>query len=143
MSMARILPTRLSGLDPETTLIIVASKTFTTIETMTNAATAREFIVSSWAKPLLPCISRRSPPRSTRWPSFGIERDRVFGFWDWVGRRYSLWSAIGLPLMIAIGKKPLADFLAGARAMDEHFRAAPVEREPADAAGSAWRLAPA
>jgi hypothetical protein len=57
----------LSGLDPETTLIIVASKTFTTIETMTNAATAREFIVSSWAKPLLPCTSRPFPPRSTRW----------------------------------------------------------------------------
>ncbi|MCC0034950.1 MAG: glucose-6-phosphate isomerase [Hoeflea sp.] len=116
----------LSGLDPETTLIIVASKTFTTIETMTNAATAREFIVSKLGES---AVGQHFAALSTaldKVAKFGLNEDRVFGFWDWVGGRYSLWSAIGLPLMIAIGKTDFAAFLAGARAMDEHFRSAPV-----------------
>lgn len=116
----------LDGLDPETTLIIVASKTFTTIETMTNAATAREFIVSKLGEA---AVAQHFAALSTaldKVAEFGLAEDRVFGFWDWVGGRYSLWSAIGLPLMIAIGRQNFADFLAGARAMDTHFKDAPV-----------------
>ncbi|PHR18151.1 MAG: glucose-6-phosphate isomerase [Hoeflea sp.] len=116
----------LDGLDPETTLIIVASKTFTTIETMTNAATAREFIVSKLGEA---AVAQHFAALSTaldKVAEFGLDEDRVFGFWDWVGGRYSLWSAIGLPLMIAIGRQNFADFLAGARAMDTHFKDAPV-----------------
>ena len=116
----------LKGLDPETTLIIVASKTFTTIETMTNAATARDFIVSKLGEA---AVAQHFAALSTaldKVAAFGLDEDRVFGFWDWVGGRYSLWSAIGLPLMIAIGRQNFADFLSGARAMDTHFRQAPV-----------------
>ncbi|SOE18068.1 glucose-6-phosphate isomerase [Hoeflea halophila] len=116
----------LEDLDPETTLIIVASKTFTTIETMTNAATARDFIVSKLGKA---AVAQHFAALSTaldKVEEFGLKEDRVFGFWDWVGGRYSLWSAIGLPLMIAIGRQNFSDFLAGARAMDEHFQDAPV-----------------
>tara|TARA_R110002012_G_scaffold35788_3_gene101775 strand:- start:41516 stop:43159 length:1644 start_codon:yes stop_codon:yes gene_type:complete len=116
----------LDGLDPETTLIIVASKTFTTIETMTNAATAREFIVSKLGEA---AVAQHFAALSTaldKVAEFGLDESRVFGFWDWVGGRYSLWSAIGLPLMIAIGRQDFADFLAGARAMDTHFKDAPV-----------------
>ena len=116
----------LKGLEPETTLIIVASKTFTTIETMTNAATARDFIVSKLGEA---AVAQHFAALSTvldKVAKFGLDEDRVFGFWDWVGGRYSLWSAIGLPLMIAIGKQNFAEFLGGARAMDTHFRQAPV-----------------
>ncbi|WP_417411229.1 glucose-6-phosphate isomerase [Hoeflea sp.] len=116
----------LKGLDPETTLIIVASKTFTTIETMTNAATARDFIVSKLGDA---AVAQHFAALSTaldKVAAFGLDEDRVFGFWDWVGGRYSLWSAIGLPLMIAIGRQSFSDFLSGARAMDTHFRQAPV-----------------
>nr|WP_245304362.1 glucose-6-phosphate isomerase [Hoeflea olei] len=116
----------LAGLDPETTLVIVASKTFTTIETMTNAATARDFIVSKLGEA---AVAKHFAAVSTaldKVAKFGLDESRVFGFWDWVGGRYSLWSAIGLPIMIAIGRTHFADFLAGARAMDTHFRTAPV-----------------
>ena len=116
----------LEGLDPETTLVIVASKTFTTIETMTNAATARDFIVSKLGEA---AVAQHFAALSTaldKVAKFGLDETRVFGFWDWVGGRYSLWSAIGLPLMIAIGRQNFADFLAGARAMDEHFKSAPI-----------------
>lgn len=116
----------LAGLDPETTLIIVASKTFTTIETMTNAATARDFIVSRLGES---AVARHFAAVSTALDKvgrFGLDPARVFGFWDWVGGRYSLWSAIGLPLMLAIGRDDFSAFLAGARAMDAHFKAAPL-----------------
>ena len=116
----------LSGLDPETTLIIIASKTFTTIETMTNAATARDFIVSALGED---AVAKHFAAVSTaldKVGKFGLDETRVFGFWDWVGGRYSLWSAIGLPLMLAIGREAFGEFLGGARAMDEHFRSAPV-----------------
>ncbi len=116
----------LADLNPETTLIIVASKTFTTIETMTNAATAREFIVSQLGEA---AVAKHFAAVSTaldKVAAFGLDETRVFGFWDWVGGRYSLWSAIGLPLMIAIGSKAFGEFLGGARAMDKHFRSAPV-----------------
>ncbi|WP_299865749.1 glucose-6-phosphate isomerase [uncultured Hoeflea sp.] len=115
----------LSGLDPETTLIIVASKTFTTIETMTNAETARRFIVAKLGEDAVAHHFAAVSTALDKVADFGLDKNRVFGFWDWVGGRYSLWSAIGLPLMIAIGKESFGDFLAGARAMDDHFREAP------------------
>ena len=113
----------LKTLDPETTLFIVASKTFTTIETMTNARTARDWV----ARALGDKAGAHFVAVSTaldKVAAFGIASDRVFGFWDWVGGRYSLWSAIGLPVMLAVGPARFAEFLAGAHAMDEHFRAA-------------------
>ncbi|MEP3436850.1 MAG: glucose-6-phosphate isomerase, partial [Hoeflea sp.] len=118
----------LCGLDPASTLIIVASKTFTTIETMTNAATARDFIVSALGESAVAQHFAAVSTALDKVAKFGLDQTRVFGFWDWVGGRYSLWSAIGLPLMIAIGPRAFGDFLAGARAMDEHFKAAPVRQ---------------
>lgn len=116
----------LKGLDPETTLIIVASKTFTTIETMTNAATARDFIVSKLGEAAVAQHFAAVSTALDKVGKFGLDETRVFGFWDWVGGRYSLWSAIGLPLMLAIGRQGFSQFLAGARAMDTHFKDAPV-----------------
>jgi len=116
----------LKPLDPATTLIIVASKTFTTIETMTNAATARRWIEATLGAE---AVGRHFAAVSTaldKVASFGIAPERVFGFWDWVGGRYSLWGAIGLPIMIAIGPGRFRDFLAGAHAMDRHFATAPL-----------------
>ncbi|WP_434051108.1 MAG: glucose-6-phosphate isomerase [Roseibium sp.] len=118
----------LEKLDPETTLIIVASKTFTTIETMTNAATARKWIASALGED---AVGKHFAAVSTaleKVEAFGIDSARVFGFWDWVGGRYSIWSAIGLPLMIAIGPDAFSDFLEGAHAMDVHFQEAPLEK---------------
>jgi glucose-6-phosphate isomerase len=116
----------LKGLSAETTLFIIASKTFTTVETMTNAGTAREWV----AKALGPdAVGHHFAAVSTaldKVATFGIRKERVFGFWDWVGGRYSLWSAIGLPIMIAIGPDDFHSFLAGGHAMDEHFRTAPM-----------------
>ncbi|MEM8700788.1 MAG: glucose-6-phosphate isomerase [Pseudomonadota bacterium] len=117
----------LEKLDPETTLIIVASKTFTTIETMTNAATARKWIASALGEE---AVGKHFAAVSTaldKVAAFGIDGTRVFGFWDWVGGRYSIWSAIGLPLMIAIGPDAFSDFLEGAHALDVHFQEAPLE----------------
>jgi len=113
----------LSALDPRTTLFIVASKTFTTQETLTNATTARQWLVdnlldeSAVARHFL-AISAM-PERAI---FFGIAAENVFRMWDWVGGRYSLWSAVGLPLMIAVGPHVFDELLAGAAAMDEHFR---------------------
>ncbi|MCF3639132.1 glucose-6-phosphate isomerase [Rhizobium sp. TRM95111] len=113
---------------PETTLFIVASKTFTTIETMTNAATARTFIAGALGEAAVGNHFCAVSTALDKVAAFGIEADRVFGFWDWVGGRYSIWSAIGLPLMIAIGKDNFADFLAGGHAIDNHFRTAPFRK---------------
>ncbi|QRI63460.1 glucose-6-phosphate isomerase [Shinella sp. PSBB067] len=113
-------------LDAETTLFIVASKTFTTIETMTNAATARAFIVETLGDAAVGSHFCAVSTALDKVAAFGIDAARVFGFWDWVGGRYSIWSAIGLPLMIAIGKEDFAAFLAGGHAIDTHFRSAPV-----------------
>ncbi|MBB5533702.1 glucose-6-phosphate isomerase [Rhizobium giardinii] len=113
-------------LDAETSLFIVASKTFTTIETMTNAATARAFIAETLGEK---AVGKHFCAVSTaldKVAAFGIDSDRIFGFWDWVGGRYSVWSAIGLPLMIAIGKENFGEFLAGAHSIDNHFRTAPL-----------------
>ncbi|MBB4002888.1 glucose-6-phosphate isomerase [Aurantimonas endophytica] len=117
----------LAKLDPETTLVIVASKTFTTIETMTNAATAREWLVGALGEYAVGAHFAAVSTALDKVAEFGIAEDRVFGFWDWVGGRYSLWSAIGLPLMLAIGSARFREFLAGGRDIDQHFRTAPLE----------------
>ena len=113
-------------IDPETSLFIVASKTFTTIETMTNAATARRFIAEKLGEAAVKHHFAAVSTALDKVAAFGIESDRIFGFWDWVGGRYSIWSAIGLPLMIAIGPDNFGKFLDGAHAMDRHFREAPI-----------------
>tara|TARA_R110002020_G_scaffold225849_3_gene436071 strand:+ start:2519 stop:4144 length:1626 start_codon:yes stop_codon:yes gene_type:complete len=116
----------LKTLDAETTLFIIASKTFTTIETMTNAASARAFIADTLGEDAVRHHFAAVSTALNKVAAFGIESDRIFGFWDWVGGRYSIWSAIGLPLMIAIGAENFGRFLDGAHAMDTHFRVAPV-----------------
>ena len=116
----------LKGLDPAATLIIVASKTFTTVETMTNAATARRWIEAALGAEAVGAHFAAVSTALDKVAAFGIAPDRVFGFWDWVGGRYSLWSAIGLPVMIAVGPDDFRAFLTGAHAMDVHFRNAPA-----------------
>jgi len=116
----------LKGLSAETTLFIVASKTFTTVETMTNAATARKWVEKALGSA---AVGKHFAAVSTALDlvaKFGIPHDRVFGFWDWVGGRYSVWGAIGLPVMIAVGPSNFRAFLAGAHEMDEHFRDSPL-----------------
>ena len=118
----------LKGLAPETTLFIVASKTFTTQETMTNANTARDWFVERVTD--RSAIARHFVAVSTNAEAvsnFGIDTDHMFGFWDWVGGRYSLWSAIGLPIALAIGMTRFYKLLEGAHALDEHLRSAPLE----------------
>ena len=109
----------LHGLDPATTLVIVASKTFTTIETMTNAQSARDWMLKTVKAPARQFVALSSAQDKTA--AFGIAPDRVFGFADWVGGRYSLWGPIGLSLMLAIGPERFDEFLRGAQAMDRHF----------------------
>ncbi len=110
---------------PHSTLFLVASKTFTTIETMTNARSAKRWFEAGGGTD----IARHFAALTTNVAAakdFGI--DTTFGFWDWVGGRYSMWSAIGLPIAIAIGAARFRELLAGAHAMDEHFRQAPLEQ---------------
>ncbi len=113
----------LRGLDPARTLVIVASKTFTTTETMTNAATARAWMAEAVDEPAAQFAALSSATERTA--AFGIDAARVFGFEDWVGGRYSVWGPIGLSLMIAIGPERFRGFLAGGAEMDRHFREAP------------------
>ena len=115
----------LAGLDPRTTLFLIASKTFTTSETMTNAGTARAWVATALGEAAIGDHFAALSTNLEKVTEFGIAEDRVFGFWDWVGGRYSLWSAIGLPLAISIGFDNFAKLLDGAHAMDEHFRTAP------------------
>lgn len=115
---------KLKGLDPATTLVIVASKTFTTIETMTNAATSRDWMAGSVTDPAAQFVALSSALDRTA--DFGIDPSRVFGFEDWVGGRYSVWGPIGLSLMLAIGPERFDEFLAGGAATDAHFRSAPL-----------------
>jgi glucose-6-phosphate isomerase len=115
----------LKTLEPQRTLFIVASKTFTTIETMTNAQSARSWLVTHLGEAAVRDHFAAVSTALDKVAAFGIAPDRVFGFWDWVGGRYSLWSAIGLPLAIAIGEARFNEFLMGGRAMDVHFRTAP------------------
>jgi glucose-6-phosphate isomerase len=116
-------------LDPAETLFIVSSKTFTTLETMTNAGTAREWTVAALRDE--EAIAKHFVAVSTNAEEvtrFGIDTDNMFGFWDWVGGRYSMDSAIGLSTMIAVGPERFRSMLAGFHAMDEHFREVPAER---------------
>lgn len=114
----------LKGLNAATTLVLVASKTFTTIETMTNAETARRWMAQSVAEPAAHFVAISSAEDKAA--AFGIPAERVFGFEDWVGGRYSVWGPIGLSLMLAIGPEDFAMFLAGAAEMDAHFAEAPL-----------------
>jgi len=116
-------------LDPEETLFIISSKTFTTLETMTNARTARAWLVDALGDEA--AVARHFVAVSTNAgevTKFGIDAANMFGFWDWVGGRYSMLSAIGLSTMLAIGPENYRALLDGAHAMDEHFRTAPFER---------------
>lgn len=117
----------LKRLDPKTTMFIVASKTFTTDETMTNANTARKWLASALGDAAVSDHFAAVSTNIEACAAFGINEDRIFGFWDWVGGRYSVWSAIGLPIAIAIGFENFSQFLKGAAAMDTHFRTAPLE----------------
>ena len=112
----------LAGLNPASTLVIVASKTFTTIETMTNARTARDWLTKGGGDATAQFAALSTAGDKTA--DFGISPDHVFGFEDWVGGRYSMWGPIGLSLMIAIGPDDFDDFLRGGQAMDSHFRSA-------------------
>jgi len=119
----------LSKVRPESTIFIIASKTFTTQETLTNAHTARDWFLLSGADEA--DVARHFVALSTNEPAvrdFGIDPANMFAFWDWVGGRYSLWSCIGLSIALAVGMHNFQELLAGARDMDKHFRTAPFER---------------
>ena len=118
----------LKALDPATTLFIVASKTFTTQETLTNAWSARDWLVAKLGDET--AVGRHFVALSTNGEAveaFGIDPENMFEFWDWVGGRYSLWSAIGLSIALAVGMDRFEELLDGAHAVDEHFRMAPLE----------------
>ncbi|OZF56655.1 glucose-6-phosphate isomerase [Rhodococcus sp. 14-2470-1a] len=118
----------LDGLDPATTLFIVASKTFSTLETLTNATAARRWLVDALGDD---AVSKHFVAVSTnaeRVSEFGIDTANMFGFWDWVGGRYSVDSAIGLSVMAVTGKEAFGEFLDGFHQIDEHFRTTPLER---------------
>ncbi|MFV1362003.1 glucose-6-phosphate isomerase [Mycolicibacterium elephantis] len=121
------LVAKLDGLDPATTLFIVASKTFSTLETLTNATAARRWLTDALGDA---AVARHFVAVSTNKKlvdDFGINTENMFGFWDWVGGRYSVDSAIGLSVMAVIGRERFAEFLAGFHVVDEHFRTAPLE----------------
>jgi glucose-6-phosphate isomerase len=119
----------LRKLNPETALFIVASKTFTTQETITNAVTAKEwFLKTAGDKKHVAKHFVALSTNEKEVTAFGIDKANMFAFWDWVGGRYSLWSAIGLPIMVYIGPDHFDELLAGGHAMDEHFRTTPYER---------------
>lgn len=118
---------KLAGLDPATTLFIVASKTFSTLETLTNATAARRWLTAALGDA---AVSQHFVAVSTNAAlveEFGIDTANMFGFWDWVGGRYSVDSAIGLAVMAVIGRERFAEFLSGFHIVDEHFRTAPLE----------------
>ena len=118
----------LSRLDLARTLFIVSSKTFTTQETMANAASARARLVAALGEAAVAKHFAAVSTKLDKVAAFGIASDRVFGFWDWVGGRYSLWSSIGLALAIAIGPEHFMQFLRGGFDIDEHFRSAPLDK---------------
>ena len=118
----------LSHLDLSRTLFIVSSKTFTTQETMANAASARARVVEALGEAAVASHFAAVSTKLEKVAEFGIAPDRVFGFWDWVGGRYSLWSAIGLALAISVGPEHFTEFLQGGFDADEHFRTAPLEK---------------
>ena len=118
----------LKGLDPETTLFVVVSKTFTTQETLSNATTAKKWFLESASEQ---DVAKHFVAVSTnleKIAAFGVHSDNVFPMWDWVGGRFSLWSAVGLSIALAVGYENYSKLLDGARAMDQHFRETPFER---------------
>ena len=121
------LATVLSRLSPRTTLFVIASKTFTTQETMQNAASARRWVVEALGEAAVRRHFVAVSTNLTAVAKFGIDPDYAFAFWDWVGGRFSVWSAIGLPLALAIGFEQFERFLAGGAAMDAHFFETPAE----------------
>ncbi|MDD7569817.1 MAG: glucose-6-phosphate isomerase [[Actinobacillus] rossii] len=119
----------LKKVNPETTLVLVASKTFTTQETMTNANSARDwFLATAKDEKHVAKHFAALSTNASEVAKFGIDTDNMFGFWDWVGGRYSLWSAIGLSIALSIGFDNFEQLLAGAHEMDKHFRTAPIEQ---------------
>ncbi len=126
------LVAKLDGLDPATTLFVIASKTFSTLETLTNATAARRWLIDALGED---AVAKHFVAVSTNKKlvdEFGIDTANMFGFWDWVGGRYSVDSAIGLSVMAVIGRERFAEFLAGFHLLDEHFRTAPLaENAPA------------
>jgi glucose-6-phosphate isomerase len=123
------LDATLAGLSPETTLFIVASKTFTTSETLANAARAKAWLEAGLGRSS--DLSRHFAAvtaNAAGAAALGVPRERVFPMWDWVGGRYSVWSAVGLPVALATGMGAFEELLEGARLMDEHFRTEPIER---------------
>ena len=120
------LVAKLTGLDPATTLFVVASKTFTTLETLTNATAARRWLVDALGEDAVAKHFVAVSTNAEKVAAFGIDTANMFGFWDWVGGRYSVDSAIGLSVMTAVGRERFAEFLDGMHTIDEHFRTAPL-----------------
>jgi glucose-6-phosphate isomerase len=118
----------LAGLDPARTLFIVASKTFTTQETMTNAASAWGWLTEALGEDAVAKHFVAVSTNATEVTQFGIDTANMFEFWDWVGGRYSLWSAVGLPIVLAVGFERFRELLEGAHEMDEHFQSAPLDQ---------------
>ncbi len=124
---AHAITSALEGLDPHDTLIIISSKSFTTIESLANAACAIDWLrAGGIEEPLERFVAVTANPGAAR--EFGIQDAHIFEFWDWVGGRYSIWSSIGLPIALGLGQEAFNEMLAGAQAMDEHFLTAPVEQ---------------
>lgn len=121
------LTSALAGLEPDATLFVVVSKTFATLETLTNATAARRWVTSALGENAVPLHFVAASTDAERVEAFGIDRANMYGFWDWVGGRYSVGSAVGLSLMIAIGPERFREFLGGFRIVDEHFRTAPLD----------------
>jgi glucose-6-phosphate isomerase len=122
------IASNLAGIDPAETLVVVSSKTFTTVETLTNAHTARAWLVEALGEDAVGKHFVAVSTNAAEVAKFGIDTANMFEFWDWVGGRYSVDSAIGLSLMVAIGPDGFTDFLGGFRAIDEHFATAPLEQ---------------
>jgi glucose-6-phosphate isomerase len=123
---AHAISAALDGLDARDTLVIVASKSFTTTETMTNACEALQWLKNGGIqKPLEQVVALTANPKAA--VEFGVAPERIFEFWDWVGGRYSIWSTIGLPIALGLGWRAFEDLLAGAREMDQHFQNAPIK----------------
>lgn len=118
----------LKQVDPETTLFVVCSKSFTTLETLTNAQVVREWLLASGGEQAVAAQFVAVSTNHKAMDAFGIAPERRFALWDWVGGRYSIWSAVGLTLALAIGWEHFEAFLAGAHEMDQHFADAPLER---------------
>ncbi len=123
---AHAISAALDGLDPRDTLVIVASKSFTTTETMTNAREALQWLKNGGIKkPLEQVVALTANPKAAL--EFGVKPERIFEFWDWVGGRYSIWSTIGLPIALGLGWRAFEELLGGAHEMDHHFQNAPIE----------------